>query len=116
MMLTSTTVLLLSGAALVLYDIASFRQSLARNLATRAAILAANCTAALAFDNRDDATQVLAALTSDQSTVRAVLYDRQGRPFATYPAELPPSTMPTAPDRQGSWFESSTVIVHRPVL
>ncbi len=116
MMLTSTTVLVLTGVALVLYDVASFRQSLARSLVTRADILAANSTAALAFDNRDDAIQVLAALKSDPSTVMAVLYDRQGRLFATYPAEVPASAPPTAPGGRGGWFESSAVVVHQPVI
>ena len=116
MMLTSTTVLVLTGAALVLYDIASFRQSLARSLVTRAEILAANSTAALAFDNRDDAIQVLAALKSDPSMVVAVLYDRQGRPFATYPAAAPPAAPSHAPRGRGAWFERSAVVVHEPVV
>ncbi|HKQ57010.1 MAG TPA: ATP-binding protein [Candidatus Eisenbacteria bacterium] len=116
MMLTSTTVLVLTGAALVLYDLASFRQSLARSLATRAEILAANSTAALAFDNRDDATQVLAALRSDPSTVMAVLYDHEGRPFAAYPADVSLASVPAAPSGKGHWFEPSSVVVSRPVV
>jgi signal transduction histidine kinase len=116
MMLTSTTVLVLTGAALILYDVASFRQSLARSLTTRAEILAANSTAALAFDNRDDATHVLAALRSDPSAVMAVLYDPQGRLFATYPAEAPPAVPPAAPSRWGSWFDRSAVVVHQAVV
>ena len=116
MMLTSTTVLVLTGAALVFYDTVSFRQSLARSLATRAEILAANSTAALAFANRDDAVQVLAALKSDPSTVLAALYDGQGRRFATYPADLAAAALPTAPSRHGSWFERSVIVVHQPVV
>jgi len=116
MMLTSTTVLMLTGAALILYDLASLRQSLARGLATRAEILAANSTAALAFDNRDDATHVLAALRSDPSAVAAVIYDRQGRAFATYPANGSSSLLSTAPSRRGSWFERSVIVVHQAVV
>jgi len=116
MMLTSTTVLVLTGAALIIYDVASSRQSLTRSLATRAEILAANSTAALAFDNRDDATQTLAALKSDPSTVVAALYDMHGELFAIYPADAPPASFPTAPSRRGSWFEHSTVVAHQPVV
>src|SRR5207249_2732753 len=115
-MLTSTTVLVLAGAALVLYDVASFRQLLARGLATRAAIAAANSTAALAFDNRDDATQVLAALKSDPSLVVAALYDRQGRLFASYPTVPRGAAQPSAPSQRGSWFTRSAVVVHQPVV
>jgi signal transduction histidine kinase len=115
MMLTSTTVLVLTAAALVIYDVASFRRSLARSLATRAEILATNSTAALAFDNRDDAAEILEALKSDPSTVLAVLYDGQGRLFATYPPDVATAAA-TAPRRQGSWFERSAVVVHQPVV
>jgi signal transduction histidine kinase len=115
MMLTSTTVLVLTGAALILYEAASVRASLARALITRAEILAANSTAALAFHNPEDAAEVLAALRSDPSTVVAVLYDDQGRLFATYPAGAPSSAPATRPSRHGSWFEPSAVAVHQPV-
>jgi signal transduction histidine kinase len=116
MMLTSTTVLVLTGAALILYDVASFRQSLARSLTTRAQILAANSTAALAFDNRDDATQILAALKSDPSVVGAALYDQQGGLFATYSPEGSSAALLNAPRRHGSWFEPGAVVVHQPVV
>src|SRR5439155_15469998 len=71
MMLTSTTVVILTGAALIIYDTISSRQSLTRRLTTQAEILAANLTAALAFENTDDARQLLAGLKSDPSTVMA---------------------------------------------
>ena len=116
MMLTSTTVLVLTGAALILYDVASSRRALVHSLTTRAEILAANSTAALAFDNPDDATRVLAALRSDPSTVMAALYDRHGQLFATYPSHRASTAPGSAPVRMGSWFEHSSVVVHRPVI
>jgi signal transduction histidine kinase len=116
MMLTSTTVLVLTGAALILYDVASFRQSLARSLGTRAEILAANSTAALAFENREDATQVLSALKSDPSMVMAALYDDRGRLFAAYPADAPVPELPEVPGRKRFSFERSAVLVQQPVV
>ncbi|HZE93933.1 MAG TPA: hypothetical protein VEZ49_04430, partial [Gemmatimonadales bacterium] len=49
LLLISGLVLLLTSAAFVTYQIVTFRQTMRNNLATRARILAANSTAALAF-------------------------------------------------------------------
>ena len=115
MMLTSTTVLLLTGTVLFMHDRISSRQSLARNLTTRSEILAANATASLAFENHDDARQLLAGLRSDPSTVRAVLYDKHGKQFAIYPADADPASVPTAPTGRGYRIERSLVIIVQPV-
>ncbi len=116
MMLTSTTVLLLTGGALLVHDTISFRNSLARSLMTRSEILAGNLTAALAFENHDDATEILAGLKSDPSTVRAALYDKQGRLFAIYPADADPSSVPSAPHGPGHRIERSAVVILQPVI
>jgi signal transduction histidine kinase len=116
MMLTSTTVLVLTGAALIIYDVASSRRALAGTLNTRAEILAANSTAALAFENAEDASEVLAALKSDPSMVAAALYDTRGRLFASYLADTRAAVFPTAPARRGLWFERAAAVVHQPVV
>ena len=84
MMLTSTTVLLLTGAVMIVYDVVSYRDALVSTLITRAQILAANSTAALAFENPDDARRTLRALRADPRMELGALYDRQGRLFATH--------------------------------
>jgi hypothetical protein len=114
-MSTSMAGLLLCGAALLLYDAVSFRRNLVGALHTRAAILAANSTAALAFENPDDARQVLAALATDPRTVAGALYDRRGRLFATYPAHPAPGAIPAAPLPGGERFESASLVVFEPV-
>src|SRR2546421_1984229 len=72
-MLTSVTVLILTGAAFMMYDLVTYRQMMVRNLATTAAIITENSTAALAFQNPDDATHVLASLHAEQHVVTAAL-------------------------------------------
>jgi len=115
MMLTSTTVLLLTGMVLVVSDIVSFRRSLVRALETRASILAINATAALAFQNPDDARQILSALKTDPSTVAAALYDQQGDLFATYPETASAGLVPAQPGSVGHRFERSALVVTLPV-
>ena len=115
MMLTSTTVLLLAGAVFVAHDVVSFRRLLVQALVTRANILAANSTAALAFRNPEDASQVLAALKADPRMVAAALYDQDGRLFAAYPADIPPGGVPPASGPIGHRFEKSALVVSQPV-
>jgi signal transduction histidine kinase len=116
MMLTSTTVLLLVGAVFVTHDVVSFRRLLVQALVTRANILAANSTAALAFRNSEDAGQVLRALKTDPSMIAAALYDQQGRLFATYPASAPPGAVPPTSSPSGHRFEHSYLVVSQPVI
>lgn len=119
MMLTSTTVLLITGVALILYDGISFRQSLARGLTTRAQILASNLTAALAFDNPDDSRQLLSGLKSDPSTELAAVYDRRGQLFSSYSGRSSLAPAPAALANSGSTgarFEGSAVVITVPVI
>ncbi|MDF1819797.1 MAG: ATP-binding protein [Immundisolibacteraceae bacterium] len=53
-------------------------------LAIVSAVVAANSSAALAFDDVDAATETLASLTGYADVVQAVLYDQQGQIFASY--------------------------------
>ena len=116
MMLTSTTVLLLVGAVFVAHDVISFRRLLVQALVTRANILAANSTAALAFQNSDDASQVLDALKADPRMIAAALYDAEGRLFATYPSRLSPGAVPSTSASIGHQFEKTALVVSQPVL
>jgi hypothetical protein len=116
MMLTSTAVLILVGAALVAHDVTSYRRFLVRHLVTRAAILAANSSAALAFRNPDDAAQVLLALRTDPAMLAAALYDDQGQLFATYPANPAAGMVPSRPDAIGHHFTASQLRVVQPVV
>ena len=116
MMLTSTTALVLTGATLVVWDSVSVRRTLVQTLATRAEMLAANSTAALAFQNSDDATQVLAALGADPHMEAAALYDEAGRLFATYPSGEDARLMSPTEVGIGHRFEDDHLVLARPVI
>jgi signal transduction histidine kinase len=116
MMLTSTTVLLLAGAVFVAHDVVSFRRLLVQMLVTRANILAANSTAALAFRNTEDAGQVLGALRTDPSMLCGALYDHQGRLFATYPPSIPLGIVPPTAGPTGHSFGKGNLVVSQPVI
>lgn len=115
MLLTSGVALLLTSAAFLAYEFLTFRQSAVRELSTLGSIIATNSTAALAFDNADDARDVLAALRAEPHVVAATLYDRQGRPFAHYP-DSGAIRAPTTPGPDGFRFSGGRLIGFRPVI
>src|SRR6266542_581913 len=116
MLLTSGLVLLLTCAAFVAYEFLTFRQTAVRELSTVGKIIAANSTAALAFQNQDDAREVLTALRADRHVVAATLYDSRGRRFAVYPDRRPPEAFPSAPGRDGFRVEQSHLVGFEPVV
>jgi signal transduction histidine kinase len=101
---TSGVVLLVTCAGFLSYEFLTFRQTAIRQLSTLGEIVAANSTAALAFDNEDDATEILAAVKAERHIVAACLYDRMGRLFSRYPATAPTGGFQPAPGRDGYRF------------
>ena len=84
-MLTSLTVVLLTGGTLIAHEVDDRAHVDGAGPETRADILAANSTAALAFQNPDDARfRDGGARGRPQRCCAAALYDHTGRLFATY--------------------------------
>ena len=99
LLLISGLVLLLTSAAFVTYQVVAFRQTTLKNLATLGRVIAANSTASLAFANQADAREILSALKAEPHVVAAALYDKDGRLFSRYPADLPRDSLSAAPAR-----------------
>src|SRR5882724_7554236 len=115
LLLTSGAVMLTTCLAFGAYDFLTYRRQTLHNLATLGVAIAANSTAALAFENRDDATEVLAALRADPHVVAAALYNKAGTRFASYPAaDAGMRSVATLP--QGYRFESGYLIGVQPVV
>lgn len=114
-LLTSVAVMLLMRGAFFTYEYLSFRQTTLRHLSTLGEILAANSTAALAFENPDDAREILSALKAERHVVAAALYDRNGRLFVHYPDLLQAATLPTEPGASGYRFERIRLSGYQPV-
>ena len=115
LLLTSGAAMLTTALAFFAYDFLTYRQSTLHNLATLGAAIAANSTAALAFDNADDAREVLSAFRAESHVVAAGLYTRSGKLFASYPtadAALPAAL--AVPD--GYRFEQGHLIGVQPVV
>src|ERR1700723_3854909 len=112
--LSSGVVLLVTSCAFCAYEFLTFRQSSIQQLTILSRAIASNSTAALAFDNAEDAASVLTAFKSDPHIVAAALYDAQGRLFAVYPAGLAVQDLP-ARTGMGYTFSRSALSGFEPV-
>jgi len=115
-LLITAAVLVLTCTAFFVYDYITFRQTTKTQTATLGAIIAANSTAALAFENRDDAAEILDALQAEKHIVAACLYDKDGQIFSIYPVNLAPSKLPSAPRADGFTFGNNHLTGFQPVI
>ena len=116
-LLITGAVLLLTVTSLFAYDFVTFRQNSQRQLETLGRAIAANSTAALAFDNAEDAQSVLAAFEVDPHISHAALYRRDGARFAIYPKNASATGFPARlqADATGFHFEQGDLVGVLPV-
>ncbi len=115
LLVTSGAVLALTCAAFILYQYASYRVVARHTVETLGEVIASNSTAAVAFDNASDETDVLAALRAEGRVSRAAVYDSGGALFAHYPADAPQTAFPPHPGRDGVRFDAGTLIYYQPI-
>ena len=113
---TSGVVLVLTCVAFIGYEVLMYRQSAVRALSTIGAIIAAQSTGAVAFDNQRDATEILRALTAERNIDAACLYDKQGKLFSRYPANASAEIFPPAPLADGYRFVGGHLVGFTPLV
>jgi signal transduction histidine kinase/ActR/RegA family two-component response regulator/uncharacterized membrane protein affecting hemolysin expression len=112
--LASGVVLLVTSSAFCAYEFLTFRQSSIQQLQILSRAIASNSTAALAFENAEDAASILTAFKSDPHIVAAALYDIRGKVFASYPQGLQLDRLP-AQVGKGFTFGRSALAGFEPV-
>ncbi len=116
MLVTCVTVMLLMRGAFFAYEYLTFREALVRQVTALGGILAANSSAALAFENHSDAEEILTAVAAEPHVLAAAMYDGRGHLFASYPAVTKPSRLPGAPGGDGTRFVMGTLEGCFPIL
>jgi signal transduction histidine kinase len=92
--------------AFELYERASFRTSMTRELSAQADMLGLNTAAALAFNDRESAERMLESLRVEQHIAAACIYDKRGNLFAEYVRDGNAMKCGmTAPLEEGARFE-----------
>jgi len=75
--------LVVVGLTIVTYDAIAFQQQRVADLSTQAAILGAISSAALVFNDPKAAQEYLSPLKERPEVIAAILYDGEGKVFAT---------------------------------
>jgi signal transduction histidine kinase/uncharacterized membrane protein affecting hemolysin expression len=115
LLLTSGIMIVFTTLLFVLFDVVTFKQDVVRQVDVLSKAIARNSTAALAFDNPEDARAVLAAFDADRHIVAAALYDQSGRLFAAYPDDAAAGALREAPRTETARFEDGHVVMLNPV-
>ncbi len=116
LLLISVVVALLTGGTLIVHDAITFRRQAAGEIASIGKLIAANSTAALAFDNAGDAAEVLATVAADSRILAAGLYERDGSLFAHFEVDDGQPALPPAPGADGARFSPPHLVSVQPVL
>jgi len=72
-------------------------------------VIASNSSAALAFDSEKDANEILSALKANPHIVAACLFNKDGKLFVTYPANLSSGKFPASPGPDGYGFVNGNI-------
>lgn len=112
-MLTSLVALLITMAALGVYDRTAVREEALRDARVLGGIIGENAATSIAFNDPQTARSTLAALRSQPHILSGYLYDLEGHLFASYTARLvpPPAKMPG----DGWTISESDLVVTAPV-
>jgi len=110
MVAVSSLGLAVSGIAFFWYGAVTARSDLKREISTITDVVAAHCTAALAFSDAKAAAETLEALHMDKRIVGAVLADASGKVLAKFGTALSPGAQ-TSIESAGN----ATVTISHPV-
>ncbi len=83
-MLTSTLVLLVATLAFVFNDLYKVKKNISENLKSISKIIANNSTAAIEFNDREAALEILSSLVNERYIISATLYTDDGISFVEY--------------------------------
>src|SRR5438477_2194468 len=108
-LLTTSFALIFMGTALISYEVVTFRRTLAANMNVLAQIVGSNTTAALAFEDRRSAKEILGALSAEHQITAAAIYDDAGKIFAKFPDTDAATTIPATPRRDGYVFTGANL-------
>ena len=109
-LITTGVALLVATLLLLASEVVVIRRSSLQELRILNEAIASNSTAALAFDNPEDAQGILAAFKADPHIAAAALYKSDGQLFVAYPDQAPMRALPAAAAAPGYAFDGPSLI------
>jgi hypothetical protein len=98
------------------YEFYSFRQATVEKLSTIGDIISANSTAALAFENSEDAKEILSTLKAEPHIVAACLFNKKGKKLVEYAKGDGGGLIPLNPREKGHRFSPNYLEDFRPIM
>jgi CheY-like chemotaxis protein/class 3 adenylate cyclase/HPt (histidine-containing phosphotransfer) domain-containing protein/HAMP domain-containing protein len=83
-MVTNVVALITASAFFTFNEVISLRSALVRHQSVLAMIIGDNSTASLSFLDQESATKTLGALKAESNVTSAIIYDKNGKVFASY--------------------------------
>ena len=109
-------VLIVTCLTFFIYEFYAFRKGITEKVSTIGEITALNSTAALAFDDHETASEILASLKKEGHITNACLYDKKGNAFARFSDTPVNNHFPAAPGNKGYFFTGSSLEGYEPVM
>lgn len=116
-LITSLAALLVTGIAMVTYDLRSYYERQANDLSTQADIIGRTSAVALKFDDRQFASNNLALLNARPEIKAAAIYHANGGLFAShFRADSGPADLPAIPEPDGIKVNGESLEVYRRIV
>ena len=115
-MINTVVALCAAGTGFAEYGVYRFKELRLEDLNALANILGTNSTAPLAFKDPNSAQDILRALAAKPHILSAVIYDRDGKPFAVYHPSASKDRYAAPPiERESSRFTSNRVLIFQAI-
>jgi PAS domain S-box-containing protein len=116
-LLTSMGALLVTGVAMLIYDLRSYHETQVNDLTTQAEIVGRSSAAALQFDDSKFAGENLALLSSRPGIRAGAIYNARGALFASYVRKgADRNALPLLPETDGVHIKGETLDIYRRVV
>ena len=117
-MVAAGAALILAGAAMVTYEMVTYREDKVTRLSTQAEIVGSNAASALLFADPQSAAVTLSALRAEPRVVSARIHTPDGALFARYDRDVKGGRSPPAapPSSAGHAFVDEGLLVYRPIV
>ncbi len=113
---TTLAALVVTGIALVIYDLRIYREAGINDLMTQSEILGRASAPALAFDDPKAAGENLQLLKAKPKISSAAIYNAKGKLFASYSRRDLDNNLPRLPESEGSRIESGHFVVFKRIV
>ncbi len=116
--ITSSLALFLAFTSFAVFELATSRQVISKELLGIANIIGANCVAAIEFDDKKPGKETLQSLKADPRIIAASIYDKSGKIFVTYKKdEIRKNQIPISPPPKfGVTYQNDFLEVSQPIL